>query len=83
MERQVTASQVAAAMKRRRLTQFDLASAAGLSQPTISAVLRGSLVISPEPRARLEAAIAELRLDEPIPPDPHEPVFTIRRESDE
>jgi hypothetical protein len=65
------------------LTQWDLAEAAGVDQTLVSAALRGRKVLKPERIAQLEAAIAELRLDEPVPPDPREPVFTIRRESAE
>jgi predicted XRE-type DNA-binding protein len=82
MERQVTASQVAAAMKHRRVKQFDLSLASGIPQPTISAIMRGELAITPAKREALEAAIAKLRLDEPVPPNPNEPVFTIRREAE-
>jgi predicted XRE-type DNA-binding protein len=77
--RTMTASQVSAALRERRLSQFELARACGLSQTAVSAMLRGYYRVKPESKALLEDAIAQLRLDEPAPPDPREPVFTIRR----
>ena len=47
-------------MRRTRVTSFDVAEAAGVSQSTVSRALAGSPAITHETRARVEAAAASL-----------------------
>ena len=47
-------------MRRTRVTSFDVAEAAGVSQSTVSRALAGSPSITEETRARVEAAAASL-----------------------
>jgi len=47
-------------MRRARITSFDVAEAAGVSQSTVSRALAGSPAITEETRARVEAAAASL-----------------------
>lgn len=47
-------------MRRARITSFDVAEAAGVSQSTVSRALAGSRAITEETRARVEAAAASL-----------------------
>lgn len=75
----MTGSQVSAALRERGMTQLELAHATGLSPSLINQTLRGYYRVTPERKALLEEAIAQLRLDEPVPINPHEPVFTVRR----
>jgi transcriptional regulator with XRE-family HTH domain len=77
--KRLTGREINAALRSRGLTQWDLAAAAGVDQSHVSAALRGHKALGPERRARLEAAIAELRLDEPVQPGPDDVVFTIVR----
>ncbi|WP_448657955.1 LacI family DNA-binding transcriptional regulator [Sphingomonas sp. CJ99] len=44
----------------RKITSFDIAELAGVSQPTVSRALRGSRAISEETRKRIEAIAAQL-----------------------
>jgi DNA-binding LacI/PurR family transcriptional regulator len=47
-------------MRRNRITSFDVAEAAGVSQSTVSRALAGSPTITPETRARVQAAAVSL-----------------------
>lgn len=47
-------------MTQRRPTSFDIAQAAGVSQPTVSRALRGSPAVSPATRRRVEAVARRL-----------------------
>jgi lambda repressor-like predicted transcriptional regulator len=75
----MTASQINAALRERGLSQWDLAIASGIRQQTLSAVLTGRSAPGPARTAAIEEAIVQLRLDEPAPINPREPVFTVRR----
>jgi hypothetical protein len=75
----MTGRQVSAALRERKLSQFDLARAAGLPGTSVGAVLRGEWKLKDERMARFENALAALELDQPAPIDPNDPVFTVRR----
>jgi transcriptional regulator with XRE-family HTH domain len=81
--RTMTASQLLGALRARRLSQYDFAQAVGMKQASLSAALRGEYEPGPEGRERIGAAIAELKLYESPPANPHEPVFTVPVEADE
>jgi transcriptional regulator with XRE-family HTH domain len=73
----MTAEDVNRALRARRLTQFDLAEATGIPLVYVNKVLLGQLQPNPERKARMEAAIAALRLDEPAPNARNSVVFEI------
>jgi plasmid maintenance system antidote protein VapI len=58
--KRMTASDVNLALKRKRLTQWDLGEAAGIPQGALSAILRGRRKIGPASMVRISAAIVEL-----------------------
>ncbi len=79
----MTARQLNGALRERGLTQNDFARLTGIAQPTVSQILAGNLPLDPTRKARMEAAITELGLTEPVAPDPREPVFELPVRADE
>jgi lambda repressor-like predicted transcriptional regulator len=79
--RRVTGREIAAALRMRGLTQWDLAVKAGINQASISAALRGHEALGPARQARLIAAIVELGLTGRVTPGEQEPTFDIPVES--
>ena len=79
---ELSATELRQRMAARGITQGDLAIAAGLHEPTVSAILNGRILVGERRLAKLERGILRLRLDiahckEPVKPET--PIFRIRR----
>jgi len=77
---QVTAGELRVRMKARRVTVRALAREAGLQESNLSSILAGKEYLGADRRARIEASIIKLGLDQAAPaPEVDGPVFEIRQ----
>jgi transcriptional regulator with XRE-family HTH domain len=69
--------EIQAMLRRRRLTQTDLAHAAGMTQASVSRTLAGYLPLTPEVKAKIEAALGELNVGTAPSYRPQPPIFDV------